>query len=94
MASKTSQGCLGLIAGLGVGATVHYYRELAKAHEARGSALHLVMAQAEMPRVLATFEPANEPGLPNISPSHRPPAPKSPQSPAVTARWKSLPWRW
>jgi len=94
MANDISQRCLGLIGGLGVGATVHYYRELAKAHQACGSAVHLVMVQAEMPRVLAAFEPANEPGLPNISPSHRPPAPKSPQSPAVTARSKSLPWRW
>lgn len=44
--------CLGLIGGLGVGATVHYYRELAKAHEARGSGMRLLMVHADMPLVL------------------------------------------
>ena len=39
--------CLGLVGGLGVGAAVHYYRSLAKAHAARGLALDLVMAHAE-----------------------------------------------
>jgi aspartate racemase len=40
--------CLGLIGGLGVGAAVHYYRGLAKAHEQRGVTLDLVMAHAEV----------------------------------------------
>lgn len=44
--------CLGLIGGLGVGATVHYYQALAKAHEAHGSVLNLVMVHADMQRVL------------------------------------------
>ena len=44
--------CLGLIGGLAVGATVHYYRELAKAHEAMGAELRLLMIHADMPRVL------------------------------------------
>jgi aspartate racemase len=44
--------CLGLVGGLGVGATVHYYRALAKAHEARGYVPNLVMVHADMQRVL------------------------------------------
>jgi aspartate racemase len=39
--------CLGLVGGLGVGATTYYYRSLAKAHAARGMALDLVIAHAE-----------------------------------------------
>jgi len=48
--------CIGLIGGLGVGATVHYYRELAKEHAERGSVLSLVMAHADMNRVLAAAQ--------------------------------------
>jgi len=44
--------CLGLIGGLGVGATVQYYQALAKAHEQRQKPLHLVMVHADMRRVL------------------------------------------
>jgi aspartate racemase len=40
--------CLGLVGGLGVGATVHYYRELAKAHAARGCALNAVILHADI----------------------------------------------
>ena len=43
--------CLGLVGGLGVGATVHYYKELARVHEARGRTLNLVIAHAETSRV-------------------------------------------
>ena len=43
--------CLGLIGGLGVGATVHYYRKLAQAHEEEHIALDLVMVHAETPRI-------------------------------------------
>jgi aspartate racemase len=43
--------CIGLIGGLGVGAAVHYYQELAKAHAARGRVLNLVMVHAHMDRV-------------------------------------------
>src|SRR5437879_1647896 len=35
--------CLGLIGGLGIGATVHYYRALGKAHAARQVSMRLVM---------------------------------------------------
>ena len=44
--------CLGLVGGLGVGAAVQYYRELASAHVRRGSPMRLVMIHAEVNRVL------------------------------------------
>jgi aspartate racemase len=43
---------LGLIGGLGVGATVHYYQELVKAHAGRGCVPHLLMVHADVDRVL------------------------------------------
>jgi aspartate racemase len=43
--------CLGLVGGLGVGATVHYYQSLAKACEAAGRALEIIIANAETFRV-------------------------------------------
>ena len=45
--SSTSR-CLGLVGGLGVGATIHYYRELADAHAARGCALNAVILHADI----------------------------------------------
>jgi aspartate racemase len=44
--------CLGLVGGLGVGATVHYYQELVKEHAARGAVPNIVMVHADMQRVL------------------------------------------
>ena len=55
--------CIGLIGGLGVGATVHYYQELAKAHTARGRVLNLVMAQAHVDRVRSAVEAGDKDGL-------------------------------
>jgi aspartate racemase len=55
--------CIGLIGGLGVGAAVHYYRELAKAHTARGKILNLVMAHADGNRVRAAVEAGDKVGL-------------------------------
>jgi len=52
MDGKAVPRCLGLVGGLGVGATVHYYRELARAHAAQGCVLNLVMMHADMQRVL------------------------------------------
>ncbi len=43
--------CLGLIGGLGVGATIHYYRELARACEEAGTPLRLLLVHADMHRV-------------------------------------------
>ncbi|MGI8770999.1 MAG: aspartate/glutamate racemase family protein [Acidobacteriaceae bacterium] len=60
--NETLQGrCLGLIGGLGVGATFHYYRELAKAQEVQGRALELIMAHVQMSRVFEHIQ-ANSPG--------------------------------
>jgi aspartate racemase len=52
MTSGAKGRCLGLIGGLGVGAAVHYYVNIAKAHHAEGRTLDLVMAHAEPPRVM------------------------------------------
>ena len=43
---------LGLIGGLGVGSTVYYYQELAKSYAARGLTARLLIAHADMSRVL------------------------------------------
>ena len=44
--------CLGLIGGLGPGATVHYYRELVAAHAARDRIARMLIAHADVSRVL------------------------------------------
>lgn len=43
--------CIGLLGGLGVGAAVHYYKKLAKAHDREQRTLDLVMAHAEASRI-------------------------------------------
>ncbi len=55
--------CLGLLGGVGVGATAHYYRELAAASEAHGLELDLVMVHAEVPRVVSFVEANDLVGL-------------------------------
>ena len=55
--------CIGLIGGLGVGASVYYYQELAKAHVARGRALNLVMVHAQVDRVLGAVGAGDKQGL-------------------------------
>jgi aspartate racemase len=55
--------CIGLIGGLGVGATVLYYQELAKAHAERGRILNLVMAHADVNRVLGAAQAGDKDGL-------------------------------
>jgi aspartate racemase len=55
--------CIGLIGGLGVGATVYYYQELAKAHTAHGRVLNLVMVHAHVDRVLAAVQAGDKDGL-------------------------------
>jgi aspartate racemase len=54
---------LGLIGGLGVGAAVHYYQQLAKLHEQRGISMDLVMAHAEVPRVMTYVQGGDRAGL-------------------------------
>jgi aspartate racemase len=55
--------CLGLVGGLGVGATIHYYQELAKLHAARDRALNLVMVHAETSRVFDHVRAEDRAGL-------------------------------
>jgi len=55
--------CIGLIGGLGVGATVHYYQELAKAHAARGRVLNLAMVHANVNHSLALVQAGDRAGL-------------------------------
>jgi aspartate racemase len=55
--------CIGLIGGLGVGATVHYYQELAKAHAARDRVLNLAMVHADVNRGLAMVQAGDRIGL-------------------------------
>jgi len=46
------QQCFGLVGGLGVGAAVHYYRELARAHDERKTPMELAMVHADMARMV------------------------------------------
>ena len=55
--------CIGLIGGLGVGASVHYYQQLAKAHATQGRPLNLVMAHAHVDRVLGAVQAGDKVGL-------------------------------
>jgi aspartate racemase len=63
MSDATLGRCIGLIGGLGVGATVHFYRELAQAHAQRGRVLNLVMAHADVNRVLGAAQAGDKAGL-------------------------------
>jgi aspartate racemase len=55
--------CIGLIGGLGAGASVYYYQELAKMHFSRERALNLLMAHAHMDRVRGAVEAGDRSGL-------------------------------
>lgn len=55
--------CLGLVGGLGPGATVHYYRELIAAHERHGRSLRILIAHAEIERVYAAVNAKDFDGL-------------------------------
>jgi len=50
--AELNGNCLGLIGGLGVGATVHYYKALVEAHAKRGRTPSLLIAHADVTRVL------------------------------------------
>jgi aspartate racemase len=54
---------IGLVGGLGVGATVHYYRELAAAHDKAGRPLMLSMVHAQMSRVFEHASAGDRDGL-------------------------------
>src|ERR1039457_5863202 len=47
-----NERCLGLIGGLGVGATILYYQELVKEHAARGCVPDILIIHADVNRVL------------------------------------------
>jgi aspartate racemase len=46
------ENCFGLVGGLGVGAAIHYYKELAKAHDKLHVPLNLAMVHADMARMV------------------------------------------
>jgi aspartate racemase len=52
MDEYSNETYLGLIGGLGVGATVHYYQELVRQHAARGIVPKLLIVHADVHRVL------------------------------------------
>ena len=52
MTKKSEGRCLGLIGGLGPGATIHYYQALIAAHAARGQVARMLIAHADLDRVL------------------------------------------
>lgn len=54
---------MGLIGGLGVGAAVHYYQQLAKLHDQRGISMDLVMAHGEVPHIMAYLQAGDGAGL-------------------------------
>ena len=55
--------CLGLVGGLGVGATIHYYERLAKGCEQLGFTLDIVITNAYTPRVFQFVEARDRAGL-------------------------------
>jgi aspartate racemase len=62
--AATQEGrCLGLIGGLGPGATVHYYRELVAAHEKQARVPRLLIAHADVHRVYAKVTAKDFDGL-------------------------------
>lgn len=64
MSATAKEGrCLGLIGGLGPGATVHYYRELVGAHEKRARVPHIMIAHADVHRVYAAVTAKDFDGL-------------------------------
>ena len=64
MSTTAREGlCLGLIGGLGPGATIHYYRELIAAHEKQARVPRLLIAHADVHRVYATVTAKDFDGL-------------------------------
>jgi aspartate racemase len=61
--SMNTSRCLGLVGGLGVGATIQYYEKLAKAHEALGRTLDIVIVHAETSRVFEHVQADDRDGL-------------------------------
>ncbi len=64
MSTAAQEGrCLGLIGGLGLGATVHYYRALVSAHEKAARIPRLLIAHADVQRVYAAVTAKDFDGL-------------------------------
>ncbi|MHB1219941.1 MAG: aspartate/glutamate racemase family protein [Alphaproteobacteria bacterium] len=63
MAETRDGHCFGLVGGLGVGATVYYYRALAAAHAARGLTMRALIAHADVARVLGAVKDKDVDGL-------------------------------
>ncbi len=61
--SKTR--CLGLVGGLGVGATIHYYQSLAEAHQKHDRTMDIVITHAETSRVYEYVQAGDREGLAN-----------------------------
>ena len=55
--------CLGLLGGLGVGATIHYYQKLARGHEEQSRTLDIVITHSETSRVFAYVQAGDRDGL-------------------------------
>ena len=55
--------CIGLVGGLGVGAAVDYYTQLARAAGQQGAELDLVMVNADMERALVFMEAGDSDGF-------------------------------
>jgi aspartate racemase len=55
--------CVGLVGGLGIGATVYYYEHLARGCEKLGLAFDIVITHAQTPRVFAYVEARDRTGL-------------------------------
>jgi len=55
--------CLGLLGGLGVGATIHYYQNLVKGHNEQGRTLDIVITHSETSRVFEYVQAGDRDGL-------------------------------
>jgi aspartate racemase len=60
---STEGRCLGLLGGLGPGATVHYYRRLLAAHAAAGRVARMLIAHVDVDRVRGFVEKSDREGL-------------------------------
>jgi aspartate racemase len=54
---------LGLLGGLGVGATLHYYQNLVKGHDEQGRTLDIVITHSETSRVFEYVQAGDRDGL-------------------------------
>jgi len=59
----TEGRCLGLLGGLGPGATVHYYRRLLAAHAAAGRVARMLIAHVDVDRARGFVEKGDREGL-------------------------------